>query len=111
MALIFGLSARAVLPKASRLLPDKVAHAGVYGGLAGLLVRARSKGWRRPVTFGVCAVSVLIAVLYGVTDEIHQSFVPSRSMEAADLLADAVGAVGAASVLYAWGIIRGRHAL
>jgi VanZ family protein len=45
--------------------------------------------------------AILIAILYGVTDEIHQRFVPPRQMDPMDLGADALGATLAAGALYA----------
>ncbi|KKI89712.1 hypothetical protein WQ54_25530 [Bacillus sp. SA1-12] len=35
--------------------------------------------------------AAVIAILYGLTDEIHQSFVPSRSATLIDLVKDAIG--------------------
>jgi VanZ family protein len=61
---------------------DKVAHALLYGGLAVLVLRAT----QRPV------LSLLITFLYGVSDEVHQYFVPGRSMSIADGIADLAGA-------------------
>ena len=34
-----------------------------------------------------------VAVLYGVTDELHQTFVPGRVASEADLVVDAMGAL------------------
>lgn len=111
MALIFMVSGRPVPPDVEHLLPDKLVHAGEYAVLAALLVRACAGGWPRPLSMGVCVTAVILAVAYGVSDELHQSLVPARRMDAADLLADTVGAVCAATALYAWGIIRARNAL
>ena len=47
----------------------------------------------------------LLAIVYGVSDEWHQSFVPERSADAADVLADAIGALVGGSAVWAWGII------
>ena len=52
-----------------------------------------------------------MAAAYGVSDEFHQSFVPMRSVEAMDVVADTVGASFAAFALYAWDIIRARYGL
>ncbi|MEF3303936.1 VanZ family protein [Paenibacillus sp. GYB003] len=46
----------------------------------------------RSATWGGKALVVLLCLLYGVTDEFHQSFVPGRSPDAADLRNDAIGA-------------------
>jgi len=37
-------------------------------------------------------LSVVSASLYGISDEIHQSFVPFREAEVADVIADMLGA-------------------
>ncbi len=83
MALIFFLSS---LPGSAAGIPppwDKLAHALEYGGLGFLLGR----GLGRPLPAAV------LAVLYGLSDELHQRYVPGREASAGDLLADAVGAL------------------
>jgi len=39
------------------------------------------------------AISVVICILYAFTDELHQYFVPGRSMQTIDILVDSCGAV------------------
>jgi VanZ family protein len=39
-------------------------------------------------------------MLYGVSDEFHQYFVPGRSVEALDVLADALGGLLGAWMMY-----------
>ena len=76
---------------------DKLEHA-VYFFLTGLLaVRAARFGerWGRAKT----AVFLLLgAVLWATSDEFHQSFVPDRSVEIADVLADVAGVALAVSL-------------
>jgi VanZ family protein len=106
MALIFGLSSISRPPE----IPagsDKLLHALLYSGLGLLVARARGGGLRR-VTPRVVAFSVVFATVYGISDEFHQYLNPPRNVEAADVLADAIGATLGAGVLQAWGIIRGR---
>jgi len=71
---------------------DKVLHAGVYGMLGALWVRAFNtlKPWRGRV-WPLLVTGVVLATLYGLSDEWHQSFVPARTADAADLLADFIG--------------------
>jgi VanZ family protein len=71
---------------------DKALHAGVYGLLGALWVRAFNtlKPWRGRV-WPLLATGVVLATLYGLSDEWHQSFVPARSADGADLLADFIG--------------------
>ncbi len=70
---------------------DKILHVAAYALLGFLLFRALATGrpgGNRNITL---ILSVLFAGLYGLSDEIHQSFIPGRSAEAADALADLVG--------------------
>jgi len=84
---------------------DKVLHAGAYGVLAGLAAWALTRGALRSATGPVLLAAWLLATAYGATDEFHQYFVPGRSADVADLLADALGALAAAGAIRAWGII------
>ena len=101
MALLFYLSHQPALHTPMLFSgQDKLLHAGVYALLGLLLLGAQPRpvnGYSgRQVT-----ISVLLASLYGLSDEIHQYFVPGRSSEALDWLADTVGALIAVSLL-AW---------
>lgn len=110
MALIFWLSSRSILPSpATFFLTDKQVHAMTYGVLALLVGRALARARWSGVTAGRMVVAVAVAVLYGVTDEWHQSFVPGRTPDVADLYADASGAACAAVLLWACGIIAARR--
>jgi VanZ family protein len=69
---------------------DKVEHA-VYFFVTGLLaVRAArfGEGWSRGKT---AAFLILAGLLWGCSDEIHQSFTPDRDVELGDVLADTAG--------------------
>ena len=103
MAAIFGVSS---LPQVS--IPsgaDKPWHAIGYFGLASVIVRALAGGLPRRVSRRTASLAIAIAVTYGLTDEIHQMFVPGRSADAADLIADAIGVCGGTAACWAWGII------
>lgn len=87
MATIFWLSSSPDAQGGFRLLElipfgDKAAHAGAYGLLAFFFWLAL----RRAV------LPIVLSTLYGVSDELHQAFVPGRSLDPFDLLADAAGA-------------------
>lgn len=76
---------------------DKLVHGLLYG-VEGFLLYL-SIAWRGPAgRFAwrrALAVAGVLAV-WGTLDEIHQAFIPGRSMEAGDALADAlVGFLGA----------------
>ncbi|MQA30374.1 MAG: VanZ family protein [Luteitalea sp.] len=110
MACIFAVSSVSDIPR----LPegaDKNLHALVYFGLGVLLTRAMSQGDPARASLRTALLATAVAALYGVSDELHQSFVPLREVDALDVLADTLGAGAAAFGLYAWGIIQSRHAL
>ena len=65
------------------LLLRKIAHAGEYAVLALLLVRATEHR----------AVALVVTILYAVTDEVHQTFVPGRHGSPVDVAIDSLGAV------------------
>ena len=71
-----------------------------------LLIRACARGEWRGLTPTRLAVAWAVTVIYGATDEWHQSFVPGRTPDINDLLADAVGAFAAVMLVKAWDIIR-----
>ncbi|MBK9990884.1 MAG: VanZ family protein [Verrucomicrobia bacterium] len=78
---------------------DKIAHFFVYGLLGTLIARVPSvAGWRG---LGL-AWAVVIASLFGITDEFHQSFTPGRSVELADWAMDTSGAALAVFVYTYW---------
>jgi VanZ family protein len=96
MALIFVLSAQPDLDSGLGTLDlvlRKLAHAAEYA----LLTLAWA--WAlRPVTRLSIPLAAVIALLYAVTDEYHQTFVAGRSGVATDVLVDAIG-VGIAIAL------------
>ena len=101
MGAIFWLSSRSTLPRppgASPSLVSVLGHLGAYAVLALLLAWALlATGRRLPGTF---ALAWVLAVLYGVTDEIHQSFVPNRHPDLFDVLTDATGAAVALAAVW-----------
>jgi VanZ family protein len=70
---------------------DKVIHTLLFGILALLLLRALWNG-RRRAPWKAAALAFALASLYGVLDEAHQHFVPPRTMDIVDWLADSFGA-------------------
>ena len=92
--LIFVQSSYPVTPQL-RPFPhaDKLAHAGGYALLGFLFFRAYRASILSKGILMLVVVSALSSSLYGVSDEIHQYFVPSRSADIADMLANAGGSV------------------
>ncbi|HAN99211.1 MAG TPA: hypothetical protein DCQ98_18075 [Planctomycetaceae bacterium] len=78
---------------------DKIAHFLLYAGLAALItwILHDLSGRRRVVAPALYAI--LLAAVYGALDEWLQSFVPSRSADPFDWLADVAGAsLGATAI-------------
>jgi len=83
---------------------DKPIHWLAYLGLAVLVVRALAGGLPRRISLGVAAAAVAITIAYGATDEVHQLFVPGRTGDVYDLMADAAGALAGTIVCIVWGL-------
>ena len=99
MGLIFWLSSSPDAQGVTFLRPplDKLAHAGSFGLLA-LLFRFATG---RPM------LSVLLASLYGLSDELHQAGVPGREADVLDWVADTAGAILAVGAV--WFLTRRRR--
>ena len=68
---------------------DKIAHFGFYGVMGFLFVL-----WRREIGKGAAVAVVwaaIFAALLGGVDEFHQQWIPGRSMEFFDWVADFAG--------------------
>lgn len=91
MSLVFLLSSMSAPPSPVKV-NDKVEHFVFYGGLALVALRATAGGRLAGVSAATALAAWGIAAGYGATDEFHQWFVPGRSAEVADWLADALGA-------------------
>ncbi len=69
---------------------DKFIHMVAYMPLGFLFYMSLIKsGFRR---YGF-ALAMFLTVLYGVTDEFHQAFVPGRYATIGDIMADSIGAL------------------
>jgi len=72
---------------------DKVLHAVEYAGLGGLCYQAFRWGVSGRAASRALLFAIVTASLYGMTDEVHQLFVPFRESSWQDWLADTIGAV------------------
>ena len=68
---------------------DKLEHLLAYTPLGWLLMR--SIVWRANSTRKTLWLVLVIGMLYGISDEIHQHFVPGRMMDWMDAVADTCG--------------------
>lgn len=75
---------------------DKVLHAVEYGILSFLCYRAFRWAAGPAVARQAVVLAILTASVYGLTDEVHQAFVPLREASWQDWLADTIGATLAA---------------
>jgi VanZ family protein len=91
-----------LLPFLQRLDPfaSYIAHFVEYAILALALYWALSR--TLPRLQWKYLTAWLIAVLYAISDEWHQSFVPGRTPSVQDVLVDAAGAATALAILYLW---------
>ncbi|MDR1024776.1 MAG: VanZ family protein [Treponema sp.] len=96
---IWFLSSQSTLPKPKGVFGyDKLQHLLAYtalAGAAGLWVSPEKWRRRRLLALGLAAAA---ASVYGVTDELHQYFVPGRSCSVRDWIADAAGSVIGAAI-------------
>lgn len=92
--IIFKLSSGTV-PKASEVFwqdfaAKKIAHVLIYGMLAILIYRALVAGGTSRKQAALWAI--LLAILYGISDEVHQNFTQGRESRTRDVGFDGLGA-------------------
>ncbi|MBU9888543.1 MAG: VanZ family protein [Candidatus Omnitrophica bacterium] len=75
---------------------DKVGHLLEYGVLGFLLTRALLFSWPRGRGWKLSLATATVALLFGISDEWHQTFVPGRSGEWGEALFDTVFALAGA---------------
>jgi VanZ family protein len=103
MGVIFVASSQPELPfilnKTVDFITKKAGHVTEYGVLAFLLWRAISKerGWPALPSFGGAFV---LSLLYAVSDEFHQTFVPGRTGRLTDVGFDALGTLLALCLIW-----------
>jgi VanZ family protein len=101
MGIIFFLSNQ---PGDSLELPDipdldKALHSIAYGVLALSALFAIPEQKYQANPYRISGLVVLFCLLYGISDEFHQTFVPGRFSSVLDLVADTIGAV---VVVFVW---------
>ncbi len=85
------------LPPSQRLpdwpFIDKLLHFACYALLGALFLRAFNTTPIKHNLKLVVILSVLLSSLYGISDEIHQHFVPFRTADVMDALSDILGSI------------------
>jgi VanZ family protein len=100
LAVVFWLSSMSAVPGAQYFW-DKLLHAVGYAGLGVLALRAFHGGFDRP-RLRPTSYAALTVILWAISDEFHQSFVPGRDASGWDVLADTVGFALSVVLLAAW---------
>ena len=52
------------------------------------------------IEYKLVLISILVVLLYSISDEVHQLFVPGRSGEAFDVMIDTMGGFISTNILY-----------
>ena len=82
-------------------LVKKSAHIIEYAIFTSLIYRALKESGVEKKEAGVYAV--ILAVLYGISDEFHQSLTPGREPRVRDVLFDTIGSI--ASIYLLWNLL------
>ncbi len=88
---------------------DKVFHATAYGVLAVTVLFALSARFKRKYPVKTVIIVVLICLIYGMSDEYHQSFIPFREPDIFDVLADSLGGIIVGTLWYSIFRSKGRN--
>ncbi len=105
MALIFVVSSLEQpplpMPEFEWLTIDKLYHFVEYAILGGLLAIAFVKAKPAVVPSKlIWLVATVLSILYGASDEWHQTFVPGRFATLADWVADVLGSIAGVLAVY-----------
>lgn len=72
---------------------DKVLHIGEYAIFAILASRSFRNSSRKAFFENFKILAVLISIIYGISDEFHQAFIPERDCNFFDVLSDSIGGI------------------
>ncbi|WDN88180.1 hypothetical protein BuS5_01148 [Desulfosarcina sp. BuS5] len=79
---------------------DKFIHFFAYAFLGLLIIRAFATLWIKENIVFLIIISTLLSTLYGLSDEMHQYFVPYRCADVKDVYADLLGSAFGVYVYY-----------
>jgi VanZ family protein len=105
-ALIFALSSISNVPALPMRISDKTAHAVLYAGFGFLVTRALAGGIGGTLTARAVFAALAICAVYGLSDEVHQLFVPRRMFDLRDLAADVAGGGLGSAAWWMWSTLR-----
>lgn len=72
---------------------DKLLHFIAYAFLGAMMLRALRLQFSGNRFMLGMMLSIGVSTLYGISDEFHQSFVPTRNADFADVMADMLGSI------------------
>jgi VanZ family protein len=81
---------------------DKMLHFGAYGLLGVLFFRAYRTLLLKDSKNLLILISIGSAILYGISDEIHQYFVPFREADIMDVVANTIGSICGVYFYHLW---------
>ncbi len=101
MAIIFYFSSLSYFPPGplTVAVSDLVKHAVLYFGLAILLFLSFNTIKNKNVKKKAWVLALLATILYGISDELHQLFVPNRVCSFSDVMANSIGAYLGAGIM------------
>ena len=102
LGLVFYISSGPVTSLVLKSIRDYFLHGTEYCGLYILVYRSIHEGLDSKPGRGGYWLAAGLTVLYGISDEFHQSFVPTRDSSFSDVLADGAGAMLGIVVLAGW---------
>lgn len=79
---------------------DKIGHLFEFGILGVLLIRALIRSWPRIIVLKLSVWAVAGSVLFGISDEWHQAFVPGRSSEWGEVLWDGIFSIAGMGLFF-----------
>ena len=81
---------------------DKILHFCAYGVLGILFFRAYNTLALKSDKNLLILISIASAILYGISDEIHQYFVPFRQADIMDVIANSIGSICSVCSFHFW---------
>jgi VanZ family protein len=71
--------------------PDKLAHTAIYFGFGILLCLSFGNASRADISDRAIPFTLVIGIVYGILDEVHQGFVPGRTASHIDIAFNTLG--------------------
>ncbi len=81
------------LPEVSVPFLDKFLHICEYAVFGILAARAFKNSPRKTFFENFKIFAIIVSIVYGISDEFHQSFVPLRQFSVLDMTADGIGSI------------------